>query len=176
MWMGDLTLFTSRRVGLFSELVAAGKILFRLFSIFDCKSCLNTKWHINYSYNFMVFIEGCGFMKLKQPGAVDPDVSEQTGKSVRTDRGSTLKKMWRESQWQREMMSVASLQRQQPFGQDSVISLTEMKLCRCRNEGFVWFYPDTFSSWSLKASTLKVSRKVDTGSSNFGGSFNASRR
>lgn len=31
-------------------------------------------------------------MKLKQPGAVDPDMSEQTG-SVRADRGSTLKKM-----------------------------------------------------------------------------------
>lgn len=32
-------------------------------------------------------------MKLKKPGEVDPDVSEQTRKSVRADRESTLKKM-----------------------------------------------------------------------------------
>lgn len=62
-------------------------------SNFDCKSGLNGKWHINFSCNFAVFMVGCRIMKLKKPGEVDPDVSEQTRKSVRADRESTLKKM-----------------------------------------------------------------------------------
>lgn len=79
--------------GLFPVLAPAAEILLKLFSIFDCESALNRKWHINFSNNFMVFMVGCRFMKLKQPGAVDPDRSDQTRKSVRADRGSTLKKM-----------------------------------------------------------------------------------
>lgn len=33
-------------------------------------------------------------------------------------------------------MFMAALQVQQPLGQDSVISLTEMERCQCQNRGF----------------------------------------
>lgn len=40
---------------------------------------------------------------------------------------------------ERKEMFMASLQVQQPLGQDSVISLTEMERCLCQNRGFSLF-------------------------------------
>ncbi len=47
-------------------------------------------------------------------------------------------------------MFMAALQVQQPLGQDSVISLTEMERCQCQNGGFslalsLFFLPFFFS-------------------------------
>lgn len=53
---------------------------------------------------------------------------------------------------ERKVMFMASLQVQQPLGQDSVISLTEMEHCQCQNGGFCLFFFST---------TLKVLLEVN---------------
>ena len=54
---------------------------------------------------------------------------------------------------ERKVMFMASLQVQQPLGQDSVISLTEMERCQCQNRSC---YPFLSLSLSLSLSLPEV--------------------